>query len=115
MIRRATRHRDCTTQRMLARRPWPVHLSFIAMSCGAGLLAIVGCVHPSSIAEQRAHYDLDCPHGPVTMTTLAGDTYIARGCGRTAVYTCIDSGDGRSFDRRWSCIKESAKRETDAH
>ena len=77
------------------------------------LLALVGCVHPSVIAERRAHYDLDCPHAPVTMTTLAGDTFIARGCGRTAVYTCIDSAGTRALAHRWSCIKESAKKDAD--
>ena len=56
----------------------------------AGLLTVVplGCVSTTGIVRTRAATDFDCPESEVTVEDVAGTTYRATGCGRTATFTC---------------------------
>lgn len=49
----------------------------------------------------RAAYDLDCPT-PRDAYRSVGGTYVGRGCGKWALYTCVDRRNGDVV-----CAKES--------
>ncbi len=63
----------------------------------AATLAVACVPQGSNVVRPRAAYDFDCPEERVEVREIAGNTYEAKGCGRTEVYVC--NGVGTSCAR----------------
>jgi hypothetical protein len=67
-------------------------------------LGIMGCGHAGTVRDRFAS-DFGC-HGKVDVKQVAGTSYVARGCGETATYTCArDRTTADTFNQ--ACFREA--------
>lgn len=65
-------------------------------------ILFASCASVTTSAKKRAGFDFQCPSADVTLKTISGDTYLAQGCGKSAIYNCFFTGSNS-----YNCIPEA--------
>jgi hypothetical protein len=66
--------------------------------------ASVGCPPPATAlntTRARAAHDFSCKESDVEVTSIAGDSVEAKGCGQSRVYDCV-----KSTPFKYTCVPE---------
>jgi hypothetical protein len=82
---------------------------------GLSGVALVGCTEyevPPAVFQRAAH-EFDCPEDVVRAENIGGTTYVARGCGQRATYTCHAANVG-TYREEEVCIRESVEQDPES-